>query len=83
MLEVAAGVVGAGAVGLVDHQHVGHLQEAGLVGLHRVAHSGRDHHHSGVGGAGDVHLDLADAHGFDHQGPVAACLEEPKGCGHG
>ena len=34
LLEVAAGLVGALAVGLVDHEHVGDLHQAGLVGLH-------------------------------------------------
>ena len=37
LLEVAAGLVDAGSVGLVDHEHVGDLEQPGLVGLHRVA----------------------------------------------
>ena len=36
-LEVAPGLVDAGTVGLVDHEHVGDLEQARLVGLHRVA----------------------------------------------
>ena len=58
-----------GAIGLVDHEQVGHLQQAGLVGLHGVAPPGGHHHHRGVGGRGHLDLHLPDAHRLDqHQG---------------
>ena len=65
LLEVAAGLVDAGPVGLVDHEDVGDLQQPGLVGLHRVAPARVDHHDGGVGRAGDLDLDLAHADGLD------------------
>ena len=64
-LEVAAGVVGARAVGLVDDEHVGDLEQSGLVGLHRVAPAGVHHHDRGVGGARHLDLDLAHADRLD------------------
>ena len=78
-LEVAAGLVGAGAVGLVDHEHVGDLEQAGLVGLHGVAPAGVHHHDGGVGGAGHLHLDLADADGLDQHPRPAGGVEDADG----
>ena len=65
LLEVAAGLVDALAVGLVDHEDVGDLHQPGLVGLHRVAPAGVDHDDGRVGLAGDLDLDLADADRLD------------------
>ena len=55
--EVAPGMVGAVAVGLVDDEDVADLQDAGLGRLDAVAHPGREQHEGGVGERGD--LDLA------------------------
>ena len=49
--QVAHGAVGALAVGLVDDEHVGDLEDAGLGRLDAVAHPGREEHQGGVGGA--------------------------------
>ena len=74
-LEVAHRGVGAVAVGLVDGEDVGALQDAGLDGLHLVAHPRGDHDERRVGGAGDLELVLADAHGLDEHHVVAARVE--------
>src|SRR6266511_954580 len=60
----AVGRVGAVPVGLVDHEHVGDLQDAGLGRLDRVAHAGGEQHERGVGEAGHLDLGLADADGL-------------------
>ena len=67
-VQVADGVVHSVAVRLVHSEHVGHLQDAGLGRLHRVAPARRDDHERGVGGGG--HLDLGLTHTdrlHDHQ----------------
>src|SRR5436189_221400 len=38
--KVALGLLDAGTVGLVDHEHVGHLEQPGLVGLYGIPPSG-------------------------------------------
>ena len=52
-------LVGALAVGLVDHEHVADLEDAGLRGLDAVAHAGREEHDGGVGQRRDLDLALA------------------------
>ena len=64
-----------GSVGLVDHEHVGDLEQPGLVGLHGVAPAGVHHHDGGVGGAGHLHLHLADADGLDQHPRPAGGVE--------
>ena len=83
LLEVPPGVVDPGPVGLVDDEHVADLHQPGLVGLHRVAPAGVDHHHGGVGRARDLHLDLADADRLDDHPPVAHRVEHPDRLGRG
>ena len=63
--EVALGLGGAGTVGLVDHEHVGDLEQAGLGRLHGVAPARVDDDDGRVGRAGHLDLDLADADGLD------------------
>jgi hypothetical protein len=63
--------VGALPVGLVHHEHVGHLQEARLHGLDGVPRLRHQDHHRRVGQARDVQLRLADADRL-HQHPVEA-----------
>ena len=75
-LEVAAGLVGPGTVGLVDHEHVGDLEQAGLVGLHRVAPARVHHHHGGVGGPGHLHLHLAHPDRLDDDPRPAGGVED-------
>ncbi len=81
-LEITPYVVGTRPVGLVDHEDVGHLEQAGLVGLDGVAGAGVGHHDGGVGGGGDIDLDLADAHGLDDHRVVAGGVEHPDRAGH-
>ena len=83
LLEVAAGLVGALAVGLVDHEHVGDLHQAGLVGLHAVTPARVDHDDGGVGLAGDLDLHLADADGLDQDPPPADRVEQADRLGRG
>ena len=79
------GVGTARPVGLVDHEQVGDLHQPGLVGLHRVAPPRVDHHHRGVGLAGDLDLDLTDADRLDQHHVEADDVEHPGrlGGGHG
>src|SRR5205814_1836670 len=69
------GVGRACAVGLVDDEDVRDLQEPGFGRLHRVAPSGVDDDNGGVGVAGDLDLDLADADGLDHDPSLAHRVE--------
>jgi alkylhydroperoxidase family enzyme len=59
--ELIGGVLRQWQVRLVDHQHVGNLQHAGLHRLHVVAHVGRIHHDAHVGDLGDFRFGLAGA----------------------
>ena len=79
LLEVAPGLVGARAVGLVDDEHVGDFHQAGLVRLHAVAPAGIDHDDGRIGLARHLHLDLADADGLDEDEVVADRIEQPDG----
>ena len=65
LVEVAARLGRAGAVRLVHDEEVGDLEEARLGGLHRVAPARGDDDDGGVGGRGDLELDLADPDGLD------------------
>ena len=75
--QVADGGVGAVAVGLVDHEHVGDLQDAGLRRLDAVAHAGREQHDRGVGQRGDLDLGLADADRLDQHHVAAGGVQHP------
>ncbi len=83
LLEVAAGLVDALAIGLVDHEHVGDLHQPGLVGLHAVAPTRVDDHDGGVGLAGDLDLDLPDADRLDEHPVAADGIEQPDGLRRG
>ena len=63
-LRSRAVCVGAVAVGLVDHEHVGDLQDARLRGLDAVAHARREQHERRVGQRHDLDLGLTDADGL-------------------
>ena len=69
--QVAHDRVGAVAVGLVDHEDVGDLEDAGLGRLDAVAHPGREQHERGVGQRGDLHLGLPDADRLDEHDVAA------------
>ena len=71
MPQVADDPVGAVAVGLVDDEDVGDLEDPGLGRLDGVAHAGREQDQGGVGEPGDVDLGLADADGLDEHDVAA------------
>ena len=79
LLEVPAGRIGAGAIGLVDHEDVGDLHQAGLVRLHAVAPSRVDDDDRRIGLAGDLDLDLAHANGLDEDQSPAEGIEQAHG----
>ena len=81
-LEVAPDVGGAGPVVLVHGEHVSHLQEAGLVGLHRVSHPGRDHDQCRVGRRRHVDLNLSHPDGLDDDGIEPGDVQHPDHAGH-
>ena len=64
-----------GPVGLVDHEDVGDLEQAGLRGLHFVAPTGVHDDDRGVGLARDLDLDLADADRLDDHPGLADRVE--------
>ena len=76
--DLAAYLLGAVAVGLVDDVQVADLEDAGLGGLDAVAHAGREQHERGVGEAGDLDLALADADGLDQDHVAAGRVEHPQ-----
>ena len=69
------GVLHARVVGLVDHQQVGDLQNAGLDRLDVIAHAGGLDHQGGVRQAGDIHLGLAHADRLDQDQVKAGGIE--------
>ena len=71
----AAGLLLAVAVGLVDRDHVGDLEDALLDALQLVAGAGQGEEQEGVDHAGDGDLGLADADGLDQHHVVARRLE--------
>src|ERR1035438_8048560 len=70
--------VGAGAIGFVDDEDVGDLHDAGLDGLHIVAHAGDQHHYRDLrdGGDGDFVLPYPD--GFDDDVFPAGSVHEVR-----
>ena len=78
-LEVAPRLVRTRPVGLVDHEQVGDLEQSRLVRLHGVTPARVDHHDGGVGGAGHLHLHLADAHRLDDHPRPPRGVEDSHG----
>ena len=70
--NLALNALGTVAVRLVDHKHVSDLHDAGLDGLHVVAHPRHKHNHGHVGESHDIDFVLSDADRLDdHQVPSA------------
>ncbi len=72
-LDLLSELLGAGTVGLVDDEQIGHLHHPGLERLDPVARLGHQDEHGDVRHPRDVELGLPHAHGLD-QDPV-----EPRG----
>ena len=77
LLELRLHALGAVAVGLVDHEDVGDLEQARLHHLHRVARLGHEHDHDRVGEPHDVELGLPDADRLDEDDVHAEGVEQP------
>ena len=77
LAEVAGDHLGAVAVGLVDHEHVGHLEDAGLGDLHGVAEAGGQGDQGGVGQRGHLDLGLADPDRLDQDDVAAGARPAP------
>ena len=58
-MEFQLHAVGAGLIGLVDHEDVGDLHDAGLDRLHVVTHAGDQHDDGHLRDAGDLDFVLA------------------------
>ena len=70
------GFVRSGPVGLVDHENVADLHDAGLDRLNVVAHPRDEHDHVRLNGANDLDFVLADADGFDEDDVESGGVEE-------
>ena len=79
MAEIAHRAVGAVAVGLVDDEDVGDLEDAGLGRLDPVAHARGEEDEGGVGGVRHLDLGLPDPHGLDEHDVAAGRVEHPQG----
>ena len=79
--QVAAELVGAVAVGLVDDVDVTDLQDPGLGRLDPVAGPRREQHQGGVREPGDLHLALSHADGLDEHDVAAGRVEHPQRLG--
>ena len=71
--------IGPFAIGLVHHEDVGDLHDAGLERLHIVAGAGHQRHDRHVGRADDVHFVLSDADGLDDDDVLARRIEHEGG----
>ena len=63
------------AVGLVDHQHVGDLEQSRFHRLDVVAEAGRRYDHAHVGDLGDVDIGLAGADRLEQDDVLAGGVE--------
>jgi hypothetical protein len=75
-VELAGRPLGAGPVALVDDDHVGDFEQAGLDGLDLVAHLGRLDHDGGIGRGGYFDLALARPHRLDEHDVEADRIED-------
>src|SRR3954464_11977034 len=82
-LEVLGRLLHPVAVGLVDHEDVGDLQDSRLDGLDVVPQAGDGHHHDGVHRAHHVHLVLPHAHRLDEDPVEAGRVEQIDGVAGG
>jgi hypothetical protein len=76
--QIADGFLGSRLVGLVHHEHVTDLQDAGLGGLDGITQARRDDHQGGIGQRGDLDLGLAHPHRFYQQDVEAGRVQHPQ-----
>ena len=76
-LQVPAGIGGSRPVGLVDHEEVGNLEQARLVGLDGITPAGSDHDDRGVGRVGHINLDLSHPDCLNDHRVKASGVEHP------
>ena len=77
--QVADGLLGAGLVALVDHEHVADFQDARLGRLDRVAQARGHDDQGGVGHARDLHLSLAHPDRLDQDHVETGRVQHPHG----
>ena len=63
------------AIAFIDNEDVGDLHDAGLDGLHIIAHAGNQDHHRDIRQADNVNFILAHAYGFHQHHVLAAGIE--------
>ena len=73
--------IGAFPIGLVDHEDIGDLHDAGLQGLHLIAGAGHERHNRHIRGAHDVHFVLPDSDGLNDDDVVPGRVEDDGGFG--
>lgn len=81
MAQVSHRRVGAIAVGFVDHEDIGHLENAGLDRLNAVAHPGGHQHECGVGETRHLHFALAHPDRFEQDDVKARRVQDAQGLG--
>ena len=79
--ELRLKTVGAGVVGLVDHENVRDLQDAGLDRLDIVAHPRDENDKNGIGRANDINLVLTHTDRLDDDDVVTGGIEQIDGVG--
>jgi hypothetical protein len=70
--------VGARLIGLVHHEHVSDLQDAGLRGLDGIAQAWCDDHERGIGQRRDLDLGLAHPDRFHQQHVEPGGIQHPQ-----
>ena len=74
---------GSVAITFVDHKDVGDFHDAGLDGLHVIAHARNQNDDGDVGKTNDVHFILSDTDGFDHDDIATRGIENSRSVGRG
>ena len=80
--QIPADIGGTGPIGFVDDKQVGKFEEPCLICLHGVAHARCGDDDRGVGGSGDVDLDLANPNCLDHDRVIAGGVQQTDHAGY-
>ena len=76
LFNIAARFFNTLTVGFVNNKNIGNFHEACFIGLHRVAPTWVQHHHRGVGLAGNFYLYLANTHCFNNDPTPTYSIEQ-------